>query len=181
MTDIFINKCNIIGGAIVALLSYIFGAHWVIFAAFFALNVIDYITGCIKAHITGKANSAKGFNGALKKFGYWLMVLLAFGMNVVFEEIGEVLNLDLGVTSLIGWFVLATLMINEVRSIIENFVESGFKVPAVIVKGLEIANKAIDGRIDAQSGDIQLHTELNDLKGRKTITLQIDDNENSKK
>lgn len=173
--EVFINKCNVIGGAIVTLLSYVFGTHWVLFAAFLCLNLVDYATGCIKSHMTGKTNSAKGLNGALKKLGYWIMIMLAFGMNVIFEEIGEAININLGVTSLIGWFVLATLIINEVRSIIENFVEAGFPIPASIVKGLEVANKAIDGTINPQNGGVDLHISQDELKEKKTVTLKIDD------
>lgn len=73
----------------------------------------------------------KGWKGVLKKLGYWLMVLVAFGAGAVFIEIGDSVWVDLGVTALIGWFVLAYLIINEMRSILENFVEARFKVPAI--------------------------------------------------
>ena len=62
----------------------------------------------------------------------------------VFVEIGKVIGVDLGVTTLLGWFVLASLLINEIRSIVENFVEAGFNVPAVLVKGLEVADKVVN-------------------------------------
>lgn len=140
--DVF-DRVNALGGTIVAVLSYIFGEHWFLFMAFLALNIIDYITGCLKSRINNKTNSVKGAVGALKKLGYWVMILVAFGASAVFIEIGEVIGINLGVTSLIGWFVLATLIINELRSIIENFVEAGYKVPDILTKGLEVASKAI--------------------------------------
>ena len=43
-----------------------------------------------------------------------------------------------------GWFTLASLIINELRSIIENFVEAGDNVPSVLTKGLEVAENAIN-------------------------------------
>lgn len=138
------NKINLIFGAITAALSYLLGDHWVLFVAFFALNVTDYITGCLKSKINNKINSKKGAAGILKKLGYWIMIMVAFGMNVVFMEIGSVMGLDLQVTSLIGWSVLATLAVNEFRSILENFVEAGYNLPTVLIKGLEIANKALE-------------------------------------
>lgn len=46
--------------------------------------------------------------------------------------------------TLIGWFVLASLIINEARSICENFIEAGFKVPKVLSNGLAIADKLIN-------------------------------------
>lgn len=45
---------------------------------------------------------------------------------------------------MLGWFVLASLAINEIRSIIENIVECGYKVPQILIKGLDIANKVIN-------------------------------------
>lgn len=141
-TQVF-DKINAIGGTIVAVLSYIFGKNWFLFVAFLVLNIIDYITGILKSKINNKENSTKGAIGALKKLGYWLMILVAFGASAIFIEIGDVIGVNLGVTSLIGWFVLATLMINELRSIIENFVEAGYNVPSILVKGLEIADRML--------------------------------------
>lgn len=145
-----IDKCNALWGIVVAVLSYILGEHWELFVAFLALNVLDYITGSMKATITNKSNSKKGAVGALKKLGYWLMIMLGFGMSGIFIEIGETIGVNLSFTVLIGWFVLATLIINEIRSIIENFVECGYKVPKVLTKGLEAADKLIDTAGDEQ-------------------------------
>lgn len=139
----FLDKLNALFGMVVAVLSYILGEHWFLFAAFLLLNIIDYITGILKSKINNKENSAKGAIGALKKLGYWLMILVAFGASAIFIEIGEVIGLNLGVSTLIGWFVLATLIINELRSIIENFVEAGYSVPDILTKGLEVAEKAL--------------------------------------
>ena len=140
----FLDEFNAQVGLIVAVLTYIFGEHWILFAGFFALNIIDYITGCLKSRINGKTNSTKGAMGVLKKLGYWLMIMVAFSSSVIFMEIGEVIGVNLGITKLIGWFVLASLIINEIRSILENFVEAGYDVPNVLTKGLEVASKAVD-------------------------------------
>lgn len=137
------DKFNALCGLIVAVLSYIFGEHWILFTAFLALNIVDYITGCLKSHINHKTNSAKGATGILKKLGYWLMILVGFGSSVIFMEIGEVLGVNLGITKMIGWYVLTTLIINELRSIIENFVEAGYsnKVLDILAKGLEVTEE----------------------------------------
>ena len=50
----------------------------------------------------------------------------------------------MGITALLGWFVLASLIINEIRSILENLVEAGFNVPVILVKGLEVADKMVN-------------------------------------
>lgn len=140
----YMDRYNAIVGAIIAVLTMFFGEHWPLFALFLLLNVIDWITGWMKSYINKKENSVKGWKGVLKKIGYWLMVLVAFVSSYIFIDIGNVLGIDLGITTLLGWFVLASLLVNELRSIIENFVEAGFNVPSVLTKGLEVANKVIN-------------------------------------
>lgn len=140
----FIDRYNVVVGTVVAVLSYIFGKNWYLFAMYLLFNLIDWITGWMKSRLAGKENSQKGLTGVIKKFGYWVMIFLAFVMGSVFVEIGEVIGIDLHVTTLLGWFVLASLMVNEVRSILENFVEAGYNPPAILTKGLSVASKLID-------------------------------------
>lgn len=139
-----IDGYNAVIGTVIAVLSYILGEHWILFVAFLFLNFADWITGWMKSRMAGKENSVKGWQGVLKKLGYWLMILVAFGASAVFIEIGKAIGIDLGVTTLLGWFVLASLLINEIRSILENFVEAGYHVPAILIKGLEVADKMVN-------------------------------------
>lgn len=140
----FIDGYNVIVGTVVAVLSYILGEHWILFVAFLLLNIADWITGWMKSRIAGKENSTAGWKGVLKKLGYWLMIMVAFGASAVFIEIGNTIGIDLGITTLLGWFVLASLLINEIRSIVENFVEAGFNVPRILITGLEVADKIVN-------------------------------------
>ena len=139
-----IDAYNAIAGTVIAVLSYILGDHWILFLAFLLLNVADWLTGWMKSRIAGKENSAKGWQGVLKKLGYWVMIMVGFGASAIFIEIGVVIGVDLHITTLLGWFVLASLLINEIRSIVENFVEAGYDVPKVLVKGLEVADKVVN-------------------------------------
>ena len=148
--DPFIDSYNVVMGTVVAILSYLLGEHWLLFVAFLLLNMADWITGWMKSRINGNENSVEGWKGVLKKLGYWLMVRVAFGAYAVFIEIGKTIGVDLGVTTLLGWFVLASLLINEIRSILENFVEAGFKVPKILIKGLEVADKVVNKENDSE-------------------------------
>lgn len=139
-----IDGYNAIVGAIVAILSYILGEHWFLFVAFLLLNIGDWLTGWMKSRLAGKENSVAGWKGVLKKLGYWLMVMVAFGASAIFIEIGKVIGVNLGITTLLGWFVLASLIINEIRSILENFVEAGYNVPAILVNGLKVADQVVN-------------------------------------
>ena len=139
-----IDGYNAIVGAIVAILSYILGEHWFLFVAFLLLNIGDWLTGWMKSRMTKKENSVKGWQGVLKKLGYWIMIMVAFGASAIFIEIGKVIGVNLGITTLLGWFVLASLIINEIRSILENFVEAGYNVPAILVNGLKVADQIVN-------------------------------------
>lgn len=172
-----IDKFNAIVGVVVTILSYILGEHYILFIAFLLLNVADYITGCLKSRINGKSNSLKGATGVLKKLGYWIMIAVAFGMSGIFIEIGNTININLEITQFLGWFVLATLIINELRSIVENFVEAGYNVPAVLVKGLEVANKAIDGTINLSDGSVNMINEEAHSKNQVTLQVEKDTNQ----
>lgn len=140
----YMDTYNAIVGGIVAVLSFVFGEHWILFAIFLLFNIADWLTGWMKSRMAGKENSMKGWQGVLKKLGYWLMILVAFAASAVFIEIGNTLGMDLGITTLLGYFVLASLLVNELRSILENFVEAGYNVPTVLVKGLEVADKVVN-------------------------------------
>lgn len=140
----WMDSYNAIVGSIVAVLSFVFGEHWILFAIFLLFNVADWITGWMKSRINNVENSSAGWKGVLKKLGYWLMILVAFAASAVFIEIGNTLGMDLGITTLLGYFVLASLLVNELRSILENFVEAGYNVPNVLIKGLEVADKVVN-------------------------------------
>ena len=142
--DKIIDTYNAVVGGIVAILSFIFGEHWILFALFLLFNVADWLTGWMKSRMAHKENSTAGWKGVLKKMGYWLMILVSFGASAIFIEIGTVLGVNLQITTLLGWFVLASLAINELRSICENFVEAGFNVPNILIRGLQVADKAIN-------------------------------------
>lgn len=139
-----IDTYNAILGAAVAVLSYVLGPHWFLFAIFLLLNVFDWITGWIKSEKTGKTSSKAGLWGIMKKFGYWMLIIASFSITAGFTELGSILGMDLGVTTLLGWFVLASLLVNEARSICENLVEMGINVPTILVKGLQAANRVVN-------------------------------------
>lgn len=140
------EKPNMIIGGVVAALTYVFGEHWALFGIFLLFNVVDWITGWMKSHLAGKENSVKGWRGVAKKVGYWLLILVSFAAGHWFIIIGRTLGIDLHITTLLGWFVLASLTVNELRSILENFVEAGFNVPRILVQGLEVADKAFNSK-----------------------------------
>ena len=89
--------------------------------------------------------------GIIKKLGYWVIIAVAFLLSGVFVHMGnDLLGIDLSFLTLLGWFTLACLMVNEVRSIIENLVECGYNVPKVLVSGLAVTEKLLNKQIDSE-------------------------------
>lgn len=140
----FIDTYNTIAGSIIALLTAIFGQYWFLFGLFMMFNVLDWLTGWYKSRKMGKESSAEGLRGILKKLGYWAIIIVSFSMPLALIRIGEIVGIDLQFLELIGWFTLASLLTNEIRSILENLVEAGYNVPQFLIRGLSVTEKLIN-------------------------------------
>ncbi len=146
----FFNGINMIISAIITGMTNLFGVQWILFASYLLLNVIDFITGCIKARVNKTESSSIGLKGIVKKVGYWLLILVAFTISYMISNIGEIIGIQLSYITLFGWFTLACLTINEIRSILENLVEIGIEVPYFLVKGLKIINEKFNDTINSK-------------------------------
>lgn len=186
------DKFDAVGGAIVLILSYIFGDHWQLFAAYLALNFLDYMTGMAKSRILSSINSRVGLHGIVKKFMNWVMIAIGFGFAPLLNTLGDVIGADISFFSpLIGYYLLSTLIVNEATSILENLIQMGVEVPDFFVKLLSAAgktlvapgealSKALDGKLvvnsekNANTYEVHLDIPLEDLTGQDTVTLKID-------
>lgn len=139
------------------ILAAVFGKHWFLFAAFLALNICDWLTGWGKSRKLHVESSYIGLRGILKKLGYWIIILIAFMIPRIFTEIGTEIGVQLDFLNLFCWFVLAMLMVNEIRSILENLVELGYKVPLILIKGLAVAEELIHAASPVDEGDENEH------------------------
>ena len=149
----FIDTYNSIMGIIITVLTAVFGVHWYLFAAFLVLNIIDWLTGWWKSRKLHTESSYIGLKGILKKLGYWVIVLIAFMIPRIFTELGTEIGVQLDFLNLFGWFVLAMLMVNEIRSVLENLVELGYEVPEILIKGLAVTEKLIHAASPVEEGN----------------------------
>lgn len=144
-----IDKCNATYGAVVTVLVAILGPYWYIFAGYLLCNILDWLTGWYKARKLQRESSKTGLQGIIKKMGYWVIILMAFLMPNLLINLGhDVLGINLDFLMLLGWFTLASLLVNEIRSILENLVECGYNVPVFLVKGLAITEKLLQAETD---------------------------------
>ena len=144
MTKTFIDRYNTVVGSIVTVMTTVFGIYWYIFAGYLLCNILDWLTGWYKSKKLGKESSKTGLKGIVKKVGYWVIILVAFLIPEIFIHIGDdLLGIDLKFLILLGWFTLASLLVNEIRSILENLVECGYNVPEFLIRGLAVTEKLI--------------------------------------
>lgn len=116
-----------------------------LFGIYLLLNILDWLTGWYKARVKKETNSKAGLKGIVKKVGYWVILLIAFLVPYMFQRLGkDLLDIDLSYLSAMGWFTLANLLVNEIRSILENLIACGYHVPDVLKRGLEITEKVIN-------------------------------------
>ena len=142
------NKVNSTIAVIITGLNSTFGTECILFAGYLALNILDYLTGIAKAKVTGTESSANGLKGIIKKVGYWFLILVSFIITYLLIEMGNKININIEFINLFAWFTLACLIINEARSILENLVELGIKVPVFLTKGLEIYQKIFETKVN---------------------------------
>ena len=148
------DKVNVIYGVIATMGVALFGKYWFLFFGFLVLNAVDYITGYCKAKIYKKnESSAIGAKGILKKVWYWIVIGMAFFVSMSFVHMGEIIGINLSFVQLFGWFTLATYLINEVRSILENLVEMNVRVPAFLIAGLDVTQKLLDTKTEIKESE----------------------------
>ena len=86
MRDLIIqifSKINSFVSVTITFLTSVFGIQGGLFAAYLILNVIDYITGIIKAKKKKTESSKEGVKGILKKVCYWFIIVTTFIISYI--------------------------------------------------------------------------------------------------
>lgn len=147
--DRLIDKYNVFMGAFVTIASLVFGRFWYLFMFYLVANVVDWLSGWRYARKEGVESSKVGLKGIVKKFGYWVIIFLSFAIAETFQKlIYDVSGKEFPYIMALGWFILANLLVNDLRSIVENFVKLGYDVPEVLTKGLAITHEAMNAKAD---------------------------------
>ena len=145
MVEKVLNVYNALVGGVVMLLSGILGEYWYLFAAFLALNMLDWFSGWAKSRVLHKESSQAGLQGIVKKTGYWAVIAAAFLIAHALTRLSsDMMGVRLEFLQMLGWFTLASFLVNEARSICENFVAMGYPVPVFLAKGLQITQELLE-------------------------------------
>lgn len=152
MSHVF-QKVNIIGGVVMTALAATLGQYWFLFAGLLISNIVDWISGWMRSSLKGESCSRVGAIGAMKKVWYWVVIGTAFFIGFSFRQMGQAIGVSLEFMDLVGWFVLANYLVNEIRSILENLVEMGVPVPSYLVRGLKVAADKIETAAQINTGE----------------------------
>lgn len=160
--------------------------HAVLFLIYFVLNVMDLLTGVMDSKLRGGYDSNKFIIGIFKKVGYWCTVALAWIVHLAFVQLGSAIDVDLGVTKYLGWFVLGGFIFQEIRSVLSNLVEFGIEVPDILSKVLSIGEqklgegKQADGTmvIDTTNPErdiyrLEVDGDVHELADKDSVTFKV--------
>lgn len=114
-----------ISGVSCGVLAYVFGAPDAWMIGLVILVVLDYVTGLMKAYVSGELSSKVGFKGILKKLMYFAIVAVA----VIIDTLT-------GAEGVLRVACIGFLIANEGVSILENCATAGLPVPKALVKAL---------------------------------------------
>lgn len=150
-----LDKVDFGWGAVAAVLAGIFGEYWILPAGLVALNIVDYVTGSIKARRFQRSSSVAGAQGIIKKVAIWIVIALSFYASFAIVMIGDIFGYNLHLAMSFGWLTLSMYLVNEMRSILENLVELDVEVPTFLVKGLDITKKMLEARAKEQEEAVE--------------------------
>lgn len=130
------------------------GALLPVLLVLLAVMVLDYITGMVKAGISGTLNSTRGWQGLLKKLMYAVTVAIAMVADYLLYIGGSQIGIDMHESAYFGTLVSIWLIINECISILENLSEIGVPMPGFLGRILQRVQDKVDetGNDMAESG-----------------------------
>lgn len=131
------------------------GALLPVLLVLLAVMVLDYITGMVKAGISGNLNSTRGWQGLLKKLMYAVTVAIAMVADYLLYIGGSQIGIDMHESAYFGTLVSIWLIINECISILENLSEIGVPMPGFLGRILQRVQNKVDetGNDMAESGN----------------------------
>lgn len=91
------------------------------------LAIADFITGLIKAYVTGTLNSTKMRRGGVNKVGELIVMTTGCGLEAGIKALGKYYDTSQELASITGTvtaiLVFSYIVVMEVVSILENFAE----------------------------------------------------------
>lgn len=138
-------------GSIIGIVQQILRPHYILFAVFLFLNVLDLITALFVEVKRRRFSSRKLVMGLISKICRWIIIAVSFGLSIALQSVGKSLEVDLSVTTLLGWFVTSVLVIEEARSILAHMKVLGVKVPKILDDILKLTETTLEDRANVRT------------------------------
>lgn len=183
--------------SIIAVVQAIVGGNCVLFAVLLFLNLCDFFSAYMCIFVGKRTYQSRTFAiGVVRTVGNWLTIALGFIASAAIRAVGNTVGVDLGITQLVGWFVLASFIFNEFRSTLGNLNEAGVRIPAILINVLKLAEKTFDDVVDEAVPDgelvidanpnsdflsVRLTKELRDISSLKQVTFNVVHEDSSQK
>ena len=120
------NILNVINSIFITLISSIKNYWDSALQTLIIMIILDYITGICKAIVNKRLNSTINLKGIIKKFGYFIIVILSIKIDQLLKT-----------PNTIKTIVVYAFVSNEGMSIIENWAQMGLPIPKKLVMILE--------------------------------------------
>jgi toxin secretion/phage lysis holin len=127
-------------GAGVGTLALLTGWPWQLLIIWGILMVIDIISGILKAFKNKQWTSAKMKEGLIKK-AFEFIILIA---TLLIQGVA----IGAGIPVPIGSIIVGIFCFKEFGSIVENYIQSGNKLPNAIMKWFKVATSMIDSKVE---------------------------------
>ena len=107
----------------------------------------DWISGIARAKKQKVLSSQLGFQGIIKKSCYFLVVLIAFGIDYLISFSAGKIGLPPFTSVFVVMLVTIWLIVNEGISILENVGELGVQYPAFLTKLLSSLKVTVEKQV----------------------------------
>ena len=136
-TDGFWGVFKVSAGSFLAFIISSLGGWDMALKVLVTFTVLDVITGLLSALYLGKASSATGYKGLIRKVGIYCMVAVA-------QLLDSYAGIDFLRTALVGFYIAM-----EGLSILENLGKTDLKIPTIIINALDqLKTKSEEGNND---------------------------------
>lgn len=122
------------------------GWQGILAVIWFAVMLLDYLSGSLAAWLAGEWSSAVAREGIRHKMGMFLVVIVAGITDITLGLICEQLPVSFAWPVLILPLVFAWYILTELGSILENAVKMGAPIPTWLTNLLTVGLKAINAK-----------------------------------
>lgn len=115
-------------------------------------NIIDYITGIVASRYRGEpVKSNIGIRGIAKKVGMWILVLVAYGLDLMLNFTTQNMGITIPLQCLVTIALVVWIICNELISILENLADIGTDTPDFLLKLIKLLKGKTEDKMNTDN------------------------------